>query len=652
MTHLPPSTSIAGPSAPIVAARKVLTFSLLSTVLVAVVYAVLGQWMLQALFEGRSLSYLNEIVAWLKIKDARYEDVTFFFNQIHGLVTRSGLLILLTQAILAVLIWRYPHVLQTFFSKESHPLNLAIFRIAFFSMFLLNINEERILWYSTLPADLQVAPPGWKGLLRIMPIDETWAAGGITALRIAAVSAAIGLFSRSSAWMVVILGIYVLGIPQMYGKLNHYHHLIWFAALLGSSRCGDILSADALVRVWKQAKKGIASQSAASNAYALPLKMTWLLMGVIYFFPGFWKFAFSGLPWAFSDNLKYKMYASWANYGVEPTFFRLDQYPALYQLSAFLTIVFELAFIFLILVPSLRLLAAMGGLLFHNATRVFMHIAFASLQVCYVTFIDWHKWLKKLGSRLFASPCRLLFNENSVSQRRIAGSLQTLDLLGAIQYVPRTTLQNLRVIDGKQQTYEGFHAYQKLAIRLPLLWWAVPFLWAGALFQTALPVNEQRTSFSTASTPLFSPPRSNAALIVGSLLIVVNSICGITMIDTWPVGTYPTFATRAGPAITSIVLGFEHQDEQASREISLFSSKKTKDTFAGERLRILVERILATHNEDLRRVRMEALWQILGQSDPSLQKADQVTFYKVQVLVEPDRRGEEVSRQQVLSLAR
>ena len=36
-----------------------------------------------------------------------------------------------------------------------------------------------------------------------------------------------GLFTRTSAIVTTILALYVFGIPQMFGKVNHSHHMVW-----------------------------------------------------------------------------------------------------------------------------------------------------------------------------------------------------------------------------------------------------------------------------------------------------------------------------------------------------------------------------------------------------------------------------------------
>src|SRR5262249_46922780 len=115
--------------------------------------------------------------------------------------------------------------------------------------------------------------------------------------------------------------------------------------------------------------------------------------------------------------------------------FRLDQYPLLYRMSAAATIAFELSFIFLIFFPSIRLLAPVGGLVFHNMTTLFMRISFWQLQVCYVVFFDWDRLFRWVGLRLYLEPMYLIFDGNCQLCRRTIAILRTTDILHRVIYV-------------------------------------------------------------------------------------------------------------------------------------------------------------------------------------------------------------------------
>ncbi len=105
----------------------------------------------------------------------------------------------------------------------------------------------------------------------------------------------------------------MLGVPYFFGKVDHVnHHLIWFAALLCLSRAGDAWSIDA----WRR-RRAAPSSAEPSIAYALPIRLAWLLIGVSYFFAGLSKLM-AGPEWVFSDHLKYLLYQAWADKGFLP----------------------------------------------------------------------------------------------------------------------------------------------------------------------------------------------------------------------------------------------------------------------------------------------------------------------------------------------
>src|SRR6185503_19451812 len=125
-------------------------------------------------------------------------------------------------------------------------------------------------------------------VLPYVPINPTLAGAASLVFIVACVGAILGLFTRTSAIVAVVTGLYVLGIPQFYGKIDHYHHLLWFGAILAASRCGDALSIDAIRAGWKRADRGDIEPPAAARAYHLPIALILVLLGLVYFFPGFW----------------------------------------------------------------------------------------------------------------------------------------------------------------------------------------------------------------------------------------------------------------------------------------------------------------------------------------------------------------------------
>ncbi len=168
-----------------------------------------------------------------------------------GLWACRGLLILIAVGSL-VAILRNPQAARErwndFFGAVTSPLNLAMFRIATFGTILFWMDAAEIRFFAGLPSEMLVGPFGMRWLPRVVPlIHEQTAEYGILALRAACVLSILGLFTRLSTIVGFVLTTFVLLIPQYYGKVNHYHHLVWFTGLLAMSRCGDARSVTAAV---------------------------------------------------------------------------------------------------------------------------------------------------------------------------------------------------------------------------------------------------------------------------------------------------------------------------------------------------------------------------------------------------------------------
>ena len=296
---------------------------------------------------------------------------------------------------------RARRAITAWFAAETHPANLAVVRIAVFSILHERLKAGGFRRYARLPEDLRIPPPGWDAILQVLPFDEAT----VKLAQIAGVAlsflALVGFWTRPAAALTALLSTYVLGTQYFFGKVDHtFHPVIWFALLLAASPSGDALSIDA----WLARRRGRPPPGPA-RAYALPIRLMWLLIGVAYFFPGLYKLL-SGPQWVLSDNLRFMFYESWRHHHVIPLL-RLDQHPVLYQAAALGTILFELSFVFLVLSRRTRPFAALGGLLFHTATAYFMRIYFLELMRCYVVFVDWHALAKRLGlARDAAAPAR------------------------------------------------------------------------------------------------------------------------------------------------------------------------------------------------------------------------------------------------------
>jgi hypothetical protein len=289
---------------------------------------------------------------------------------------------------LVLLGWHRPRVmrhLRAFFAEPEAPVNLAVFRIAVFAATLLTFTWEVNFQLAELPSDVFTVPSGFGWFADIAPRGPMTVRIVTGCFMAVCVAGLLGLFTPVATLLAALLGLYVLAIPQLYGKVNHYHYLLWFTCLLAVSPCGQALSVDALLR--RAPRMGL---NAAGRPSAT-LHWVWLLIGGFYFSAGAWKWLNVGVDWFSSDNMRLILIDKWLQREGWQALFRLDRYPLLYKSAALSILLFELLYLGLVLSRRWRVVAALGGLLFHWATYAFLKIHFLGIQLCYVCFINWRR---------------------------------------------------------------------------------------------------------------------------------------------------------------------------------------------------------------------------------------------------------------------
>jgi hypothetical protein len=232
--------------------------------LTAFVYVVFGRSFVEACYRGKSIEVLNQIVAHHRTLDPESHDLEFYQQKKRTIFIEVSLLFFLLELYL-LLEARRPTVfdklkdaIRMFFTSSGDPVNLAVFRIVFFGFFAWWFDLNKIVWFSQLPPELAVPPIGFGWFLHnVGTVDPTVISILGWTLRTACITAAIGFFARSSAFVVAVLGVFLCGIPESYGKIDFYHFMVWFALLLSVSRCADMLSIDALFEAVKRADSGI-----------------------------------------------------------------------------------------------------------------------------------------------------------------------------------------------------------------------------------------------------------------------------------------------------------------------------------------------------------------------------------------------------------
>ena len=320
----------------------------------------------------------------------------------------SRLLLIGFIATLTVVTFRSPRgfaqTLREFLLTPTTPKNLAVFRVVVFAVVLQKANVDYARWLSRIPPVLLSPPWGMSGLMQATPLDSTTVQYAGWLLTLVCVLGMAGVCSRTCAAIAAALGLYVLSVPQCVGKVGHYNHLIWFLGLLAVTPCGDALSVDALIH--RRGKlPGFFGAHVLSPAYGYPLRVAALLIGVVYFFPGFWKVWESGLDWVMGDNLPNLVVRYGALDGIGRADWIVD-FPVLLKAGGAGVLLFEMGFLFALFWPRVRPVAIAAGVAFHFGNWYVLDILFHPLLACYVVFVDWASFARRLGPKHIAGAKR------------------------------------------------------------------------------------------------------------------------------------------------------------------------------------------------------------------------------------------------------
>lgn len=275
---------------------------------------------------------------------------------------------------------------------SGHPLDLAVFRVALAVVLLLSGDvwaaPEQAAYLASLPREAWTVPWGAGWLIDWLGVTPALALAARTGMIFGAILGLLGLYARLGFAVVTVCGLYLLSLPHLLGSVVHYHHLLWFSALMVASPCDHALVF------------GRAGSNHPAPAYGLALRAVWALIAVIFFFPGVWKLVAGGADWLSGDTLRAHLYWKWLQ-SPALTAPRVDLVPGLLTAGAVAVSLFELSAPLLMLRRWSRGLFVLGALAFHALTAALMDIHFSSLWPLYVVFLPWSSWLR--GDRPVAS---------------------------------------------------------------------------------------------------------------------------------------------------------------------------------------------------------------------------------------------------------
>lgn len=306
------------------------------------------------------------------------------------------------------------------------------------------------------------------------------------------VLALLGFYTRSTLGLATVLSVYLFGLPQNLGKVDHYHHDVWFMALLAAGPSGEMLSIDAILGAFQRADRGSVDPEVSDRAALTTLRYLWLLIGELYLSAGFWKLiAAFDAHWLDFANLQNIIRRRWI---VERLYlrqfsvgFRFDQLPpALIRLAGVGTIAFETSAIGLILFRGSRWLVIVCGLAFHLGNAVVLGIRFKSLMIAYVSMVDWAWLCRFVMNRASRTPVAIIYDGSCDFCRRVIAILKTVDTCGLLQPIAaggfadstrdaysqitdEMAARDLYVV-GDNSVAAGYDAYRTIAACVPLLW--------------------------------------------------------------------------------------------------------------------------------------------------------------------------------------
>ncbi len=324
--------------------------------------------------------------------------------------------------------------------------NLAIFRLVLLWFVALPFARTNLDWATRvlprLPRD------GWEPIsfYRLIPLEVLSDPTLVRWLALANVTlialAILGVLTRATLGVATLLSLYLFGLGQCFGKVDHFHHVIWFMALLAAGPSGHVLSVDACVRALRGAAKGRLDSPPPPGAARATLVCIWILFGLIFFATGATKLA-SALTeeWASADHVRQMVRSVWFRRMLDDPgrapLLSIEAFPSwLLELGAAGVIAFQLGFLPLVLWRWTRPLLAVAGVAFHKVTGAVLGIWFVTLVPAYVVLVDWVALLGWVARRLGMEPVRVAIDRRNRWSLRIIALARTVDALDLLVLDP------------------------------------------------------------------------------------------------------------------------------------------------------------------------------------------------------------------------
>lgn len=287
---------------------------------------------------------------------------------------------------------------REFFFSEQAPYGLALMRILLPISLAGNL-IRRWPWVRDMFSSDGAAAPladnfGFPDMLPMVP--GSMAVALFTLMMFCFVTTSIGLFTRLSMIVSATLYWYFAMMDSVSTITKYSVILSHIFLILSLSHCGAVWSVDA----WLARRKGIAEPFGMGTAPRFPIwpaRLIQLFIGVVYLGAAVTKLH---TPIFFSgDQLMYWMMTHMMAHA--PLGDLLSQYPLLLSVFSYVTIVWEVAFIFCVWFPMLRLPMLVIGAVFHMMTAITLGLlvfpmVMISAYFSFLTEEDVQWWAAKL----------------------------------------------------------------------------------------------------------------------------------------------------------------------------------------------------------------------------------------------------------------
>jgi len=354
----------------------------LGTFLLVSIWQIWGEALLISLLKGHGPQYITHLLSYHQSLDPEIRNVSYYSSLIESTLLRFGIMIFLTSTLMWICWTSLAARWNNFMSESVSPHSLAIFRIICFGTLLYYPDYDVIVRMSELPNELLIAPPGWHAILMKFNPNPKVTYWLIIVYLVTAFAALIGFRTRITAFITVIIGIWLLGIPQFYGKINHYHHLLWFATIAIFAPVSEIWSIDS----WR---KKITFKPHLHRYYIGLILLSFFTM---YFFAGWWKLLGGGFTWIWGDAARWQLEAQFLRLGKSSTDW-YNHYPWIMKLLGLMTVIFELTWGWFVLAKKTRMYILIMGVVFHLSIYLIMDINFWHLPIFYCVFLPYNRWL-------------------------------------------------------------------------------------------------------------------------------------------------------------------------------------------------------------------------------------------------------------------